>query len=151
MAVDLGPNTSGPADFRVSDADREQVARQLAEAAGEGRLTIAEADERQAAAYAARFRRELDVLIADLPRPVPPPPGPGLTETQRRRLALHAVLAVAVTGMLVARWIGSGDPYFWPMWPMFWLALSLLVHYRRAHGGARQRDEPVRPAHTAPS
>ena len=57
-------------DLRVSDADRERVAERLREAAGEGRLTIEELDERVEAAYAARTGADLAPLTADLPEPV---------------------------------------------------------------------------------
>ncbi|PRY39495.1 DUF1707 SHOCT-like domain-containing protein [Umezawaea tangerina] len=59
--------------MRCSDAEREQVGARLHEAAGEGRLTLAEVEERLSQAYAARYRHELDVLTEDLPparRPV---------------------------------------------------------------------------------
>lgn len=52
---------------RASDAEREQVARILRAAAGEGLLTLGEADERLVALYASRFRAELEPLTADLP------------------------------------------------------------------------------------
>lgn len=54
--------------MRVSDADRSTVVRRLERALREGRIDLAEFDERVAAAYAARVRRDLDVLTADLPR-----------------------------------------------------------------------------------
>jgi hypothetical protein len=63
-------------DLRASDADREQVAAVLRRAAGEGRLELAELDERLAAVYAARTYAELEPITRDLPvegvRPVPP-------------------------------------------------------------------------------
>ncbi|MCE0766478.1 DUF1707 domain-containing protein [Pseudonocardia kujensis] len=52
---------------RASDAERERVVVRLHQAVGEGRLDLAEAEERTAAAYAARFRDELDPLLVDLP------------------------------------------------------------------------------------
>jgi hypothetical protein len=58
---------SEPLDLRVSDADRERVAERLREAAGEGRLTVEELDERVELAYAARTRADLEVLTDDLP------------------------------------------------------------------------------------
>jgi Domain of unknown function (DUF1707) len=70
---DAGPST---ADFRASDADREAVVRTLHDAVVKGRLTIEECDERVAAAYAARFLRELPPLTADLPPAAPPAPVP---------------------------------------------------------------------------
>ena len=54
---------------RVSDAEREQVATRLVAAHGEGRLTLAEYDERVRAAHAAVVRDDLAVLLADLPGP----------------------------------------------------------------------------------
>ncbi|GAA2893920.1 hypothetical protein GCM10010472_60630 [Pseudonocardia halophobica] len=52
---------------RASDAERERVVTRLHHAVGEGRLDLTEAEERTAAAYAARFRDELDPLLVDLP------------------------------------------------------------------------------------
>lgn len=52
---------------RASDAEREATARALQESYTEGRLTLAEFDERTAAAYGARFRHELIELTHDLP------------------------------------------------------------------------------------
>ncbi len=66
-----------------------------------------------------------------------------------RALAIHAVIVVVLSAFLVARWatgaappgpaeVASGAPdgasgmaYFWPMFPMFWLFLSLGVHILR--------------------
>jgi uncharacterized protein DUF1707 len=52
---------------RASDAEREAVVARLRNAAGEGRLTVEELDERIDAAYAAKTRAELEPLTADLP------------------------------------------------------------------------------------
>ena len=54
-------------DLRASDAERQAVVRRLELALADGRLTIAEFDERSQAAYAARTRGELDDLTEDLP------------------------------------------------------------------------------------
>ena len=59
-------------DLRASDAERERTADQLRHAAGEGRLTVEELDERLDGAYAARTRGELERLVADLAIPVQP-------------------------------------------------------------------------------
>jgi hypothetical protein len=59
---------SEPPDLRVSDADRERVAERLRDAAGEGRITLEELDERVERAYDARTGAELTELTADLPR-----------------------------------------------------------------------------------
>jgi hypothetical protein len=58
---------SEPPDLRASDADRERVIERLREAAGEGRLTVEELDERVESAYNARTGTELAELTTDLP------------------------------------------------------------------------------------
>jgi hypothetical protein len=64
-----------PADrghLRVSDSDREAAAEVLRQAAGDGRITFTELDERLGLAYAARTYADLEAVIHDLP-------GPGVT------------------------------------------------------------------------
>jgi hypothetical protein len=51
---------------RVSDADREAAAEQLRAAVADGRLELAELDERLTAAYAAKTRAELAAVTVDL-------------------------------------------------------------------------------------
>ncbi|WP_343943727.1 DUF1707 domain-containing protein, partial [Pseudonocardia zijingensis] len=99
----------------------------------------AEADERQAAAYAAVTRDELEPLTADLPAETPPPPEPArgrrrgpLSDRGRRRLAVHATIVGFLAVFLVTRWAMDPAPFFWPVVPMFWLGLTLLVHHRFA-------------------
>jgi hypothetical protein len=53
--------------MRASDADREQVAEVLRAAAGDGRLTLAELQDRLEALYAARTYGELEPVVSDLP------------------------------------------------------------------------------------
>lgn len=59
------PGQNIPA-VRASDAERHETARILQEAFSEGRLTVAEFDERTSQAYGARFRTELVQLTVDL-------------------------------------------------------------------------------------
>jgi hypothetical protein len=61
-------STEGGARVRASDAEREEYARVVREAVGDGRLSLDEGDERLAKIYAARFRDELRPLVGDLPR-----------------------------------------------------------------------------------
>jgi hypothetical protein len=71
-----------PADrrlLRVSDADREQAAEVLRQAAGDGRISFDELDQRLDAAYKARTYGDLTEVTADLPAPGQPPPGPVAT------------------------------------------------------------------------
>jgi hypothetical protein len=63
-------------DLRASDADRDVAADILCAAVADGRLTLAELDERLADVLSARTLREIARLICDLP-------GSGLPESAR--------------------------------------------------------------------
>ena len=67
---------SGPSDhslMRVSDSDRERAADVLREAAGHGRITMDELDERLELAYAAKTYADLTAVTRDLPGPAQAP------------------------------------------------------------------------------
>ena len=57
---------------RVSDAERDRVVEQLNHAVGEGRLTLAEFEDRIGGVLAARTHAELVPLTADLPASAEP-------------------------------------------------------------------------------
>ncbi len=117
---------------RTSDSEREQVATILRAAVTEGRLTLAEGDERLARVYEAKYRDELKPLTADLP-------GNGweaLARTpealaaMRRRLRVHGAGAAAVGAALVGLWVLSGAVFFWPIIPIAFLTFGVLRHAR---------------------
>lgn len=58
---------AGRRALRVSDHDRDAVLQRLNRAVGEGRLTLAEFEERTTTTLAARTRGELDDVTSDLP------------------------------------------------------------------------------------
>jgi hypothetical protein len=60
------PQRPEPPPIRASDAERERVAAVVRQAVTDGRLTMVEGDERLRDVYAARFRRDLEPLTADL-------------------------------------------------------------------------------------
>lgn len=66
MAEPQDQNSSAM-EMRASDTDRELVADRLREAAGHGRLSMDELDERLELTYAARTYAELEPLTRDLP------------------------------------------------------------------------------------
>ncbi len=68
-------------ELRASDADRERAVEVLRHAGSDGQLSVDELEERVSAAYAARTRRELEQLTADVT------PAPGYAE-QRSDLAV---------------------------------------------------------------
>lgn len=120
---------------RASDAEREQVVSRLRDAMGEGRLTLAEGEERIAGVYAATYRDELAVFTADLPRPEPPQPGRGMRARAAARrpgrprppAPLIALLAVAA-----GIWAIAGGP----VWPAIVLGILTIMS---ARGGGRCR------------
>jgi hypothetical protein len=66
-------------NLRASDADRERVAEVVRQAAGDGRLTMEELDQRLDAVYAARTYAELEPITRDLPQA---PGGPASAAVQ---------------------------------------------------------------------
>lgn len=67
MIVDLGWSDGGRGDLRAGHADRDEVSALLRVARDEGRLDGAEHDRRAGAVAAAKTRRDLVQLTADLP------------------------------------------------------------------------------------
>jgi DUF1707 SHOCT-like domain len=61
------PEPVGPGSLRVSDADRDRVAEMLREAAGQGRITLDELEERLGLAYSAKTYVDLETVTRDLP------------------------------------------------------------------------------------
>lgn len=57
--------------IRCSEAEREEVIERLRSALAEGRLEMAEFEERAAAVYAAKHHHDLDALVGDLPPAAP--------------------------------------------------------------------------------
>ena len=141
------PRTMAPGGSEVlaSDPEREHVAGRLREAAAEGRLTLTESDERQAAAYAARIRAELIPLVSDLPetrRPRRARRGE-LTPRARRNLTVHAGIVAALLVLMVLGGVIGFVPFV-PAGPVLLLLLTVFVHSRRAERGPSP-DETVPP------
>jgi DUF1707 SHOCT-like domain len=131
---------AGPGRIRAADRERERVASILRAAAGEGLLTMPEVDERLAAAYAARYRDELDPLTADLPdggRPLyaGSPEGTAqraeLRAWARARLVRHGAVVALVGAVAITAWALSGADHFFPAPILFFGVLSLVLHARR--------------------
>ncbi len=115
-----------PEDLRVSDVERNQVQDLLRDAQAVGQLDIHEFDERVRAAWAARTRRELDRVVADLPAPPPPAPrtparrvfsdtGGGVTMRVLTIVFLSVVAVNLIVWGLVSLTAG-GAIYPWWIW-----------------------------------
>jgi hypothetical protein len=93
-------------DLRIGDAERDAAMVQLREHFVAGRLTFDELTERIDGALAAKTQRQIDRLMADLPRPpraktaLPvPAPDPG-------RFVVFALLLFALaTWILIMAWM----------------------------------------------
>ena len=108
-------------DLRISDAEREQAAGDLGEHYAQGRITTDEHRERLDQIWAARTRRELGPIFADLPGrtfPTRAPTSTGARPASRRPtwrripfpllVLLAALVAVAVFTHLPLILIGIG-------------------------------------------
>jgi hypothetical protein len=117
----------GDATVRASDDERERTATLLREHAGCGRLSGDELSDRLDAAFAARTRGELAVLVGDLPATPP-------ARRHHSSLRHHARSFVLVNALLVVLWLIDGAGYFWPAWPMFGWGIGLASHALGAGG-----------------
>lgn len=143
--------------LRAADADRERVAEQLRRAHAEGRLDLAEYDERVQAAWAARTYGDLAVITADLPELLPAPAaaktrpetGPGIAaDVSDRRgavgiwafvsmlnLGIWTIICLATTSWVYPWWIWVAGP-----WGAVLLAHRLAEGWRA--GGRGAGDDP---------
>jgi hypothetical protein len=117
----------------AADADRAAVVTRLDASLTDGRLTLAEYEDRSARAHAARTYGELAELTADLPRPASPQPQTQPSTVTRAVYAgaWHgawdrdlrtawtgwATTAVIVIGIWLVSMLATGDlQYPWPVW-----------------------------------
>ena len=114
---------------RASDRDRERTLDELRDHAAEGRLDLAELEERSAAALEARTLGDLAPLTRDLPR------GARLRAPARRSREPWLRLAL-LAAMLVGIWALTGGGYFWPAYPILGVGLSCGAPLA-CHRGAR--------------
>ena len=91
------PAVPDPQHLRASDADRERVAEMLREAAGDGRLTMDELEERLESVYKAKTYAELAPITRDLPgsgQPVPAAPVSGEVRRYGGEPSSHGAVAI---------------------------------------------------------
>ena len=105
-------------DLRIGDAERDAAMAQLREHFVAGRLTFDELSERIDAALTAKTQRQIDGLMADLPRPPRvhrnearlPVPAPDAG----RFLVFAMLLFALATWILIMAWMARHSPWTGP-------------------------------------
>jgi hypothetical protein len=102
----VGRAGAGP-ELRCSDADREAVAEQLRAAAGDGRLTLGELEDRLERAFGARTYADLEPLVGDLGGAAPAPPAgtPAAQPAGSRAAPAERIRAVLSAETRSGRWL----------------------------------------------
>ena len=133
--------TAGPAGLRVSDAERDAVAAELAEHLKDGRLDTAEFDERVGQAVTAKTRGDLDRLLADLPRPAPVPPPVARREPGWPLPLIPIAFLVMFMAVASAAARPHGAHAAWALWWFSWWLIPIAIFSARRllRGGRRQR------------
>jgi hypothetical protein len=103
-------------DLRIGDAERDTAMAQLREHFAAGRLTLDELTERIDGALTAKTQRQIDALMADLPRirrPVPAVPDSSeeFTDAGRYLVLLLLLFALAAWLLMMAWMYRNAAPY----------------------------------------
>jgi hypothetical protein len=125
-------------DIRAADADREQTADRLREAHAEGRLDLAEFQERLEQCYAAKTFRELGALVSDLPRPVERRPDHRVA-LRAWRWALIPFLPILILLVAVSTAVGHHHHLVWLWLPLLFLFVWRLSSRRRRWSSGPRR------------
>lgn len=125
--MDIVPGT------RASDAERNAVVTLLGTHLSEGRIDLAEYDQRVAQVYATATRDQLNLVLADLPeitaaKPAPASGGARIPIWQRIEAGSWLGVSVIVLTIWGLISLSVGElTYFWPMWVIGpWGAVLLL-------------------------
>jgi hypothetical protein len=146
-SVAIATHGSTGGGLRVSDADRDQAAREIREHYAVGRLDEEELNERLEAVYAARTDADLAAIQADLPR-LPASRSAELAAMRARRRDLQRRLlqqsggGLGLFAVCSVIWL-AGDTHggsFWPVWILVVVVVPLLRNSWRLYGPAPELD-----------
>ncbi|MCP2280682.1 protein of unknown function [Nocardia amikacinitolerans] len=139
--MDISPGT------RASDAERDQVVRLLGRHMADGRLDLAEYDQRVARVYGTTTRDDLQLVLSDLPKltkeaAAPPKSRPRIPVWQRIEGGSWLGVSILVLVIWAAISIGVGEfTYPWPIWVIGpWgavLVFRMLTGWESGHGCKR--------------
>jgi hypothetical protein len=124
-------------EVRIGDAERQAVLDDLRAHLGQGRLTLAEFEERADLALQARTRGDLVPILSDLPAlrpaskgaPVRARPAPSAAnQTWEVLYRVHVGIWAVLAAFFVLIWLLTGAGYFWPIWPIASIGLSVGIH-----------------------
>lgn len=146
------PRRTDYGHIRASDADRELVRDALAQAYADGRLTREEHDERLTAALSAKTLGELPPVVSDLMVPTAVPTRRPRAEPHQQHLRVYRRRRwIAVPGsatpfvICTAIWLfTTPGGYFWPMWVLFPVLISVLSMVNADNRRRRRRRDRVR-------
>jgi hypothetical protein len=127
MNEPAGTRSAGP-HVRASDAERERAAAVVSDGAGEGRLSLAEGEDRIDGVPAGSYRRELDAFVAGLPATGAETGSAGRAVEVPHRLRVHAAADAVLSVLLVVRRVATEVPFFRPAGQLFLLGGSVLAH-----------------------
>jgi hypothetical protein len=137
-------------NLRASDEQRDRAAQEIREHFAAGRLDEDELDQRVQAVYSAKTQRELESLLADLPK-LPATPAQQKAELAQRRHQLQRRLlqeAGGGVGLFVVCsviWLGSAHHgTFWPAFVLLIVLIPLLRNGWRLYGPAPELDRVER-------
>ena len=107
-------------DLRAADADRERIAERLRTSHAEGRLDLAEFQQRLERCYEAKTVGELDELVTDLPRQDEQDER-RLTRLLPRRLRLAPLAPILIALIVISAALGHTLFWLWiPLLFLFW-------------------------------
>jgi hypothetical protein len=114
-----------------------------------GRLDPVELDERVERALTAKTFGELEELIRDLPDETRTPQARALAQRTATvaKLREHIGAWVSVAVITTAIWAVTGADYFWPIWPIGIIGVTVILHVvDLLKGGSDQRTRSTRPS-----
>ncbi len=127
-------------NIRASDADRERVAERLRTGHAEGRLDLAEFQQRLESCYEAKTQGQLSELVTDLPRPDEPQERGQVSRIRFWRWRLVPVAPLLIALIVVAA--ASEDHFFW-VWIPLGFFLWRIAFWRRRRGWGHVRRGPA--------